>query len=101
MKVAIFIMWDMSKTAEVAKAADSVAKIPGRKLLVNYMFQGKPFDGLPPTTSVSMTVSEVESNEALTAIEYALGLAGATTWAVPVFEIPVGKNVETEKKVRK
>jgi hypothetical protein len=48
-----------------------------------------------------MTVSEVESNEALTAIEYALGLAGATTWAVPVFEIPVGKNVETEKKVRK
>jgi len=101
MKVAMFLMWDMSKTAEVAKAGDSVANIPGRKLLVNYLFQGKPFDGLPPTTAVSMSVSEVESNEALTAIEYTLGLAGATTWAVPVFEIPVGKNVATEKNIRK
>ncbi len=101
MKVAMFVMWDMSKTAEVAKAADSVVNTPGRKLLANYMFQGKPFDGLPPTTTVSMTISEVENNEALTVIQYALGLAGATTWVVPLFEIPVGKNVETEKKVRK
>jgi hypothetical protein len=101
MKVAMFVMWDMSKTAEVAKAADQVKDTPGRKLLVNYMFQGKPFDGLPPTTAVSITISEVESNEALTVIQYAMGLAGATTWVVPVFEIPVGKNVETEKKVRK
>jgi len=101
MKVAMFVMWDISKTAEVAKAADSVANMPGRKLLVNYLFQGKPFDGLPPTTAVSMTVSEVENNEALTAIEYTLGLAGATTWAVPVFEMPIGKNVATEKNIRK
>jgi hypothetical protein len=101
MKVAMFVMWDMRKTAEVAKAADSVVNTPGRKLLANYMFQGKPFDGLAPTTTVSMTISEVENNEALTVIQYALGLAGATTWVVPIFEIPVGKNVETEKKVRK
>ena len=101
MKVAMFVMWDMSKTAEVAKAADQVKKTPGRKLLVNYLFQGKPFDGLPLNTAISMTISEVESNEALTAIQYQLGLAGATTWVVPVFEIPVGGNVETEKKLRK
>ena len=101
MKVAMFVMWDMSKTVDVAKAADSVINTPGRKLLANYMFQGKPFDGLAPTTTVSMTISEVENNEALTVIQYAMGLAGATTWVVPIFEIPVGKNVETEKKLRK
>ena len=31
MKVAMFVMWDMSKTAEVAKAADSVANTAREK----------------------------------------------------------------------
>ena len=101
MKIAIFVMYDVSKAAELAKVSDQLQKMPGRKVLANYLFQGKPFDGLPPTTAVSMTVSEVENNEALTAIEYTLGLAGATTWAVPVFEMPIGKNVATEKNIRK
>ena len=62
MKAAMFVMWDMNKTAEVANAADSVINTPGRKLLANYMFQGKPFDGLAPLATVSMTISEVENN---------------------------------------
>ena len=101
MKVAMFVMWDMSKTADVAKVADQTQKTPGRKVLANYLFQGKAFDGVPPNTAVTMNVSEFENNEALTVVEYQLGLAGATTWAVPVFEMPIASNVEIEKKLRK
>jgi hypothetical protein len=101
MKIAIFVMSDVSKAAEIAKVADQVQKMPGRKVLANYMFQGKPFDGLPPNTGITMTISEFESNEALAAVQYPLALAGATTWAVPVFDLPVASLVETEKKFRK
>ena len=101
MKIALFVMWDMSKTAEVSKVADQTQKIGGRKILANYLFQGRPFDGIPPTTAVYMSISEFESNEALTAVQYQMGLVGATTWAVPVYEMPIAKNVETEEKLRK
>jgi hypothetical protein len=101
MKIAIFVLYDVSKAAEIAKVGDQVQKMPGRKVLANYLFQGKPFDGLPPNTAVNMTISEFESNEAMLAVQYPLGLAGATSWAVPVFEGPVAGSVETEKKFRK
>lgn len=35
MKVALFVMWDMSKTAEVAKVGDQTHTIGGRKVLAN------------------------------------------------------------------
>ena len=70
MKVALFVMWDMSKTADVAKVADQTQKTPGRKALANYLFQGKAFDGIPPNTVVTMSISEFENSQALTAVQY-------------------------------
>jgi len=94
-------MFDVAKAAEVAQAADKVAKMPGRKLLAQYACLGLAFPGVPPNTMVTIGISEVESNEAMAATLYPLELAGATTWAVPVLEMPVAGAAAEEKKYRK
>ena len=101
MKFLMFGMYDVARTAEVALAADKVAKTPGQKTIAQYACQGMAFAGLPPNTALSIVVVEVDSNETLAAIQYPMGLAGISTWAVPVLEIPVGRTATAEKKYRK
>ena len=100
MKFITFSMFDVAKAAEVAQAADKVAKTPGQKLLAQYACQGLAFPGVPPNTMVVITIGEVESNEAMSAVHYPLELAGATVWSVPVMEMPVAGAAAEEKKYR-
>lgn len=101
MKFLQFSMYDVAKAAEVGQASDKVAKTPGRKVLAMYICLGIAFPGAPPNTLVAISVNEYESSEAMAAVEYPLSLAGATVWAVPVLEFPVGRGAATEKKYRK
>jgi hypothetical protein len=101
MKFLVFSMFDVAKTAEIAQIADKVAKTPGQKTIAQYVCQGMAFAGLPPNTSLAIAVVEAESNEALAATQYPMGLAGISTWAVPVLEVPVGRTATAEKKYRK
>jgi hypothetical protein len=101
MKFVGFSMYDVAKAAEVAQAGDKVAKTPGRKVLASYTCMGMAFPGVPPNTMVTISVAEYESNEAMAAAQYPVVLAGATVWAVPVLEMPVGRGAATEKKYRK
>jgi hypothetical protein len=101
MKFLMFAMCDAAKTAELAQIADKVAKTPGQKTIAQYVSQGMPFSGLPPNTTIAIVVLEAESNEALAATQYPMSVAGITTWAVPVLEIPVGRVAVAEKKYRK
>jgi hypothetical protein len=101
MKFLVFSMFDVAKTAEIAQIADKVAKTPGQKTIAQYVCQGMAFNGQPPNTSLAIAVVEAESNEALAATQYPMGLAGISTWAVPVLEVPVGRVVTAEKKYRK
>jgi hypothetical protein len=101
MKFLMFAMYDVAKTAELAQIADKVAKTPGQKTIAQYSCQGMAFSGLPPNTALAIVVIEAESNEALAATQYPMGLAGISTWAVPVLEIPVGRTATAEKKYRK
>ena len=101
MKFSIFAMCDTAKVAELAQVADKVAKTPGQKTIAQYSCQGMAFAGLPPNTTLAIAVAEAESNEALAATQYPMGLAGISTWAVPVLEIPVGRVATAEKKYRK
>jgi hypothetical protein len=101
MKFLSFGIYDVAKTAEVAQAADKVAKTPGHKVLASYTCMGLAFPGVPPNTLVTIEVIEYESPEAMAAVQYPLALAGATTWAVPVLEMTPGRTTTTEKKYRK
>jgi hypothetical protein len=101
MKFSIFAMCDTAKVAELAQVADKVAKTPGQKTIAQYSCQGMAFAGLPPNTTLAIAVAEAESNEALAATQYPMGLAGISTWVVPVLEIPVGRVATAEKKYRK
>jgi len=101
MKFIVFCMYDVAKMAEVAKAADKNSKIPGQKLLAMYGCLGKAFDGVPPNTLVSITIRDAESAEALGAALLNLSFAGATAWAVPVMEMPVGSAEAEAKKLQK
>jgi hypothetical protein len=101
MKFLVFSMFDVAKTAEIAQIADKVAKTPGQKTIAQYVCQGMAFSGLLPNTSLAIAVVEAEGNEALAATQYPMGLAGISTWAVPVLEVPVGRVVTAEKKYRK
>jgi hypothetical protein len=101
MKIMTFAMFDVAKGAEVAAAADKVAGTPGTKRLAQYIFQGNPFPPtVPPNSMVGVTISEVESNDALAAANYPVNLAGATTWSVPVLEMSEAGAAETEKQYR-
>jgi len=101
MKFITFYMFDVAKTADVAQASDKVAETPGQKILSQYVCQGIPFPGNPPNTMVSISVVEIESNEALASAHYPVALAGATLWSVPVLELPVAGAATAEKKYRK
>ena len=101
MKFITFNMFDVAKGAEIAQAADKVAKTPGQKILAQYVCEGLAFPGQPPNTIVSIEIGEPESNEALAAAQYPVALAGATVWSVPVLEMPVAGAVAEEKKYRK
>ena len=101
MKFITFTMYDVAKAMDVAQASDKIANTPGQKRLAQYVFLGKPFDGVPPNTAVAITIREAESDEALFAIQYSLALAGATAWSVPVFEVPAAAAVAEVKKYTK
>lgn len=101
MKFLTFAACDVAKAAELAQAADKATKTPGQKTIAQYVCQGIAFSGLPPNTLLAIVVVDAESNEALTAAQYPMGLAGISTWAVPVLEIPVGRGAAAEKKYRK
>jgi hypothetical protein len=100
MKFLMFAMCDTTKVAELAQSADKAAKTPGQKTIAQYACQGMAFSGIPPNKTLAISVIEAESNEALAATQYPMGLAGIDTWAVPVLEIPVGTVVAEEKKYR-
>jgi len=101
MKFLVFAMSDVAKQADVSQALDKVAKIPGGKPLAQYTCMGIAFPGVPPNTLVGIGVVEYESSEAMAARMYPAALAGATIWAVPVLETPVGRAAAAEKKYRK
>ncbi len=101
MKFITFHMFDVAKVAEVAQAGDKVAKTPGRKILAQYVCEGLAFPGQPPNTIVSIAIGEVESNEAMSAVQYPLALAGSALWSVPVLEMPSAGAAAAEKKYRK
>jgi len=96
----IFSVFDTAKIAELAQIIDKAAKTPGQKTIAQYACQGMAFSGLPPSTTLAICVVEAESNEALAATQYPMDLAGMSTWAVPVLEVPVGGVVTEEKKYR-
>ena len=101
MKFMTFVMFDVAKAAEVAQAGDKTADMPGTKTLAQYACQGIPFPHtIPPNAMVVIAINDAESNEAMSAANYPLGLAGATVWNVPVLEMPIGGAAETEKKYR-
>ena len=101
MKFLVFSMYDVVKAAEIAQASDKVAKTPGAKVLAMYTCMGQAFPGVTPNTLVGISVNEYESSEAMAARMYPVALAGASVWAVPVLEMPVGRGAATEKKYRK
>ncbi len=101
MKFLVFAMFDVAKAAEMAQVNDKLAETPGRKVLANYTCMGLAFPGVPPNTLVTVSVVEYESSEAMAAVLYPLEVAGATVWAVPVLEMPVGRHTAAEKKYRK
>jgi hypothetical protein len=100
MKFLTFAMFDIAKTDDIAQTADNVANTPGIKFLADYLCQGIPFPGVPPNMVVTISVSEAETNEAMSAAHYPVQLAGATIWSVPVLEIPIAGASEEEKKLR-
>jgi len=102
MKFLMFVMMDVAKAAEMAQASDKVwaSPPPGTKMLADYVCLGLAFPGAPANTGVGVSVIEADSAEALTAVSYPLGLAGASIWNVPVMEMPVAGSAELEKKMR-
>ena len=101
MKFITFNMVDMAKIAEIAQASDKAANIPGQKILAKYSCLGKPFDGVPPNTMVTITIHEAESHEAMAAYGFPMMLAGSTIWAVPVLEMQAGSVAAEVKKLTK
>ena len=101
MKIMTFTMFDVDKAAEVAKAGDKIAGIPGIKVLGMYACQGIPFPHkVPPHAMVVISIQEAESNEAIGTANYPVSLAGASTWNVPVLEMPLGGAADVEKEYR-
>ncbi len=108
MKFLVFAVFDVAKAAEMSAASDKFQANPpeGIKTLFMYTCQGIPFpqglpDNVPPTSLVTISVQEADSNEAVSAGMYPFMLAGAQMWAVPVLELPVGAVSEQEKKLRR
>jgi hypothetical protein len=102
MKMLSIATYDVAKAGDVAKATDKVySATPGYKPLAMYICLGNPFPGeIPPNSLVTLTISEVQSENDLAAISYPLSLAGVSFHRVPVFEMKPGKSAETEKKFK-
>jgi len=58
MKMMTFTMFDVDKSAEVAKAGDKIPDIPGIKVLAMYACQGIPF---PPSSHTTLNGSYLYS----------------------------------------
>ena len=101
MKFMTFVMSDSTKWAEVSQAADKNSKVPGQKMLASYLCLGKPFDGMPPNSTVAISIREAENAEALATALYNLAATGATVWAVPIMDMAVGNTVAEIKKLQK
>jgi len=102
MKFVRFSVVDVAKMAETTKASDKVWASPpsGVKMDAFYACMGLAFPDQPPNTIVSISIVEADSAESLAAISYPPMQAGATIWAVPVIDVPVGGTAEAEKKYR-
>ncbi len=102
MKILAIAVYDPSKAAEISKVSDKVLpNTPGYKALAMYACLGNPFPGeIPPNSMVTITIAEVENENALAAVSYPLALAGVSFHRVPILEMKPGKSVETEKKLR-
>jgi hypothetical protein len=102
MKILSINVFEPAKAAEIAKVADKVmTNTPGYKPLATYMCLGNPFPGeIPPNSLVSLAISEVESEEALSAIAYPMALAGSHVHRVPIMEMTPGGSAEIEQKYR-
>lgn len=100
MKFLTFVMYEPSKAAEIAQAADKVAQTPGVKPINRYVCMGIPFYGAPQELMCTVTVNEAESSEAMAASSYPVRLAGASMWWVPVMEYEAGTAADVEKKYR-
>ena len=102
MKFLSFVTIPAARVAEVSAASDKVlaSPPPGYQVLAHYACLGAPFDGTPPNSIVSVSISDVDSAEALAAIHYPLLLAGATVHRVPIMDVAIGTAVQTEKKYK-
>ena len=102
MKMLSIAVYDPSKLGEISKVTDKVhTNTPGYKPLAMYVCLGNPFPGeIPPNSMVSITIAEVENENALAAVNYPLVLAGMSIHRVPILEMKSGKVAETEKKLR-
>ena len=102
MKFLTITVFDVAKTSDLVKVSDKVMKnTPGYKPLAMYACMGNPFPGeIPPNSMVTVSISEVETDEALGAVTYPLALAGATIHRVPIMEVTPGTSEEVEKKLR-
>lgn len=102
MKFLSFVTIPATKVAEVSAVSDKVLTNPppGYQALANYACLAAPFDGIPPNSIVSVSISEADNAEALAAIQYPLVLAGATVHRVPIMDVAIGTAVQTEKKFK-
>jgi hypothetical protein len=95
-------VYDVAKSAEVAKAADQLLKNPpsGFKLLAAYLCLARPFDGIPPNSMAVLSIAEVDSAETMAAISVPAQLAGVTFYRVPLLELTPGEIVAEGNKLR-
>ena len=107
MKILLFTMYDPNKAAELAKVSDQFQANPpeGQETLAMYTCQGIPFpqvlpDSVPHNAMVSISIHDVESNEALGAMTYPFIIAGAATWSVPILELVTGDVAKQEEQLR-
>jgi hypothetical protein len=102
MKFLSFVTVPAGRLVEVSAAADKgmANPPPGYQVLANYACLAAPFDGIPPNSFVSVSISETDNVEALAAIQYPLLLAGATVHRVPIMDVAIGTAVQTEKEFR-
>ena len=102
MKFLILNLFDVAKTAEVAKASDKLWASPpaGTKILASYVSLSPVFPNQSPNTMVGIAITEAESAEALAATNYPMMLAGVTIYAVPILELPLVGAQEVEKKYK-
>jgi hypothetical protein len=95
-------LFDVAKTAEVAKASDKVWASPpaGTKMLASYVSLSPVFPNQPPNTMVGIYIIEAENAEAMAAVHYPMMIAGATIYAIPMLELPLVGAADAEKKYK-